>query len=310
MLKECLYSILRQTFADFEIVVGNDFPKENLSAEVLGIHDSRVRFINHARNLGEIRNGNVVLEMSRGKYFTWLDDDDMYAPSFLKEAYASLSGADAPDCVFTSYVMGDVFPEKMKNPESKINFFSGREFLRQYLLRKIKTQGCYGLFNTGYLRKIGGMEQLGDGFFSPYSDNLIAIRAGLLKKVAYIDGPLVLFRTHGGSGTWTSTDVDAYRRAQARFLSKSIEVFKSKKLQGDFNFNLYLLLEWCMSDYFTVMIRSGLLQIKKLIGYCLFIIKYTLMLGRYRYRVIKSLFGGGCKLIFYLRRPQPVLKAQ
>jgi len=104
MLKECLSSILGQTFTDFEIIVGNDFPGEFLSTEVFDIHDPRVRIINQARNLGEIENGNVLLRWARGKYFTWLDDDDMYAPSFLESVYASLVKFDFPPCVFTSYM--------------------------------------------------------------------------------------------------------------------------------------------------------------------------------------------------------------
>ena len=296
MLKDCLSSILRQTFSDFEIIVGNDFPKDKLSAEFLGIHDPRIQFVNNVRNLGEIKNGNAVLKMSRGKYFTWFDDDDMYAPSFLHEAYAFLSKLDSPDCVFTSYMTGDIFPEKMEFPKSEVKLFSGREFLRQYLLRKIKTQGCYGLFKAEYLKGIGGMEQLGNGSFSPYSDNLLVIRAGLLKRIVYIDSPLVFFRTHAGSGTWTNADVDAYRSAQADFLSKSVEIFK--ELYDDFYSNLFLLLEWCVSDYSTVMIRSGFLQIKKLIKYNLFIMRYALMLKQYCCRMIWILH----RSMFYLIR--------
>ena len=55
MLKQTLMSISAQTFSDFEVIVGNDYIQEPLSAELLGIMDPRIRFINHPQNLGEAR---------------------------------------------------------------------------------------------------------------------------------------------------------------------------------------------------------------------------------------------------------------
>jgi len=48
MLLEYLSSILGQTFSDFELIVGNDYIKENISTELVGVHDPRIRFVNHA----------------------------------------------------------------------------------------------------------------------------------------------------------------------------------------------------------------------------------------------------------------------
>ncbi|MFA4853438.1 MAG: glycosyltransferase, partial [Bacteroidales bacterium] len=61
LLKQTLLSILEQSFADFEVIVGNDFPDETISAESLGIDDRRVRFINNKQNLGELENMNSLL---------------------------------------------------------------------------------------------------------------------------------------------------------------------------------------------------------------------------------------------------------
>src|SRR5713226_4574644 len=113
LLAETLSSILRQTFCDFEIIVGNDNPNRTLSAASLGIHDSRIRFVNHSRNLGELGNMNSLLGLARGRYFTWIADDDLYAPNFLHAVHAALNKFEFPPCVYTSYVIASAIPEVM-----------------------------------------------------------------------------------------------------------------------------------------------------------------------------------------------------
>ena len=108
------------------------------------------------------------------------------------------------------------------------------------------------------------MCQLGKSWTSPYSDNLLAIEAGLLNRVVYIPDPLFFYRVHEGSISAVSGDIDAYSSAQKELLPKSIHVFKNNGLRDELNSNLYLLLLWCMNDYFTVMRRSGKPQWHKL----------------------------------------------
>ena len=112
MLKQTLMSISAQTFSDFEVIVGNDYVQDPLSAELLGIMDSRIRFINHPQNLGEASNMNTLLNLSRGRYFTWQCDDDLYAPNFLGEVHSTLLKFNCPTCVFTAYefIYGTSFP--------------------------------------------------------------------------------------------------------------------------------------------------------------------------------------------------------
>src|SRR3972149_1596543 len=103
LLKQTLISIINQTFTDFEVIVGNDYIGEVLDADVLGIEDPRIRFINHECNLGELNNMNALLAAAKGKYFTWQFDDDLYAPDFLKAVHAAIMKFDFPHCVYTSY---------------------------------------------------------------------------------------------------------------------------------------------------------------------------------------------------------------
>jgi glycosyltransferase involved in cell wall biosynthesis len=277
LLKETLLSIIGQTFSDFEVIVGNDYTQESLSAELLDIQDQRIRFINHAQNLGEIKNMNSLLAMSRGRYFTWLADDDMYTPGFLESVHASLIKFGFPPCAFTSFMNGVSFPGKIDTSLGEGQLFKGRQFLQLYLTHTLKTQGCYGVFDVEYLRRIGGIEQLGNGF-SPYSDVLLAIQSGLLEKIVYIDAPLIFFRTHESSISYTNPDFDAYSSAQEDLCRKCINIFSREGLRDDFQSNLSLLLKWCIKDFSTVVRRSGSINGKQVITYLLFVRRYISLL--------------------------------
>lgn len=279
LLKETLTSIAGQTFREFEVIVGNDYPKEPVSEELLDIWDPRIRYINHPRTLGELGNTHALLAEGRGRYFTWLADDDLYAPNFLEAVHSALVRFDFPPCVFTSYAFGSDPPfNGLVLAAERDRLMSGREFLRAYLEKTVNIQGCYGVFDIQYLRRIGGMEQLGNGF-SPYSDVLLGIRAGSLERVVYIDAPLVFFRAHSGSISLTSGDVEAYCSAQRDLCRKSVVIFRSRQLSPDFRRNLDSLLRWCVRDFVAVVRRSRGLTWGEGIRYLAFLVRYVPLLG-------------------------------
>jgi glycosyltransferase involved in cell wall biosynthesis len=277
-LAKALSSILDQTFEDFEVLVGNDYVSERLSGDVFGVTDPRIRFINHSQNLGELKNMNYLLEESRGKYFTWLADDDLYARAFLQRVHEEIAKFQSPACVFTGYAKGTVFQTDLRDDGTEGRLLTGREFLHKYLARDVRAQGCYGVFDREHLRRLGGMQQLGGGF-SPYSDNLLAIRAGLLERVVYIDTPLVFLRLHDGAISVTSPDVDAYTSAQEELCRECVIIFRHESVRDDFKSNLLLLLRWCVGDFYSVLERSAGFQGRRVLRYLPFLGRYGRMLG-------------------------------
>jgi glycosyltransferase involved in cell wall biosynthesis len=302
MLRECLLSILEQSFVDFEIVVGNDYVYKQLTNENIGIQDSRVHIVNNRNNFGEINNMNSLLAMSSGKYFTWLADDDMYTINFLSAINDALIMYNYPECVFTSYSHGDTMSEKVVEYAGRLNFIDGRQFLQRYLSKKYKTLGCYGVFNTKYLRRIGGMKQLGTGF-SPYSDNLLAIQVGSLDKVVYIDAPLIFFRTHEQSISYSSGDIEAYVSAQKALLKNCISLFHSEGSKFNYYQNIFLLIDLFISDFFCVLRRSRKLQPHNLIKYLVFVINHLKLLKNYKCKIVVRLLKNLVKHLLFLIVP-------
>lgn len=285
LLVETIRSICSQTFSDFEVLIGNDNPARSITADALGINDSRIRYLNYNSNLGELRNMNHLLELSYGRYFTWLADDDLYAPDFLGAMYRALVWLDHPVCVFTSFTEEYELLNQNKEIKEQAQIFTGRQFLEKFLSRDIKAHGCCGIFNVDYLKKIGGMRQLGQGH-SPYSDTLLAIQAGLLNKVGYINSPLMFYRDHGGSISSISKDLIAYKTAQEDLCAQCVDIFNHESLRDNFEISLYELLTfWCIEQFCVVVIRNGKIPLQILKDYLLFIRKYAKLLGNYKYKM-------------------------
>lgn len=78
MLERALKSITKQTFQDYEIIVVNDF---GLPVEKVVNEFDKARLINHEANKGLSGSRNTGIKASRGKYITFLDDDDVISPN-------------------------------------------------------------------------------------------------------------------------------------------------------------------------------------------------------------------------------------
>jgi glycosyltransferase involved in cell wall biosynthesis len=86
-LTDCLNSVSRQSFRDFEVIVWNNASTDKTGqiAESFEEKDSRFRLFHsvHDLKLGEAR--NLAIEQSRGDFIAFLDSDDLWDPIFLHE---------------------------------------------------------------------------------------------------------------------------------------------------------------------------------------------------------------------------------
>lgn len=84
-LRECLDSVLAQTFCDYEVIMTNDGSTDNSGSicDEYARRDSRFRTI-HKANGGLSSARNAALDIARGEYIFFLDSDDFITPSCLQ----------------------------------------------------------------------------------------------------------------------------------------------------------------------------------------------------------------------------------
>lgn len=269
-LEQCLKSILNQEFKNYEVLVGNNDPDAPIDLSSLGIADSRIRVINREKNIGSLENAMDLLTQSSAKYFTWLADDDLYLKGFLSPLMKALDENPAAEIAFSSYQDGPS-PDELVVDSSVADFqvLSAAQYLELYLGRKIKLIGNYGIWKRELLVKVGGMKRLGTGG-SPYCDTLLAVEAGYAKCILFLPLPLVFFRTHQASHSWTSQDLSGYATAQADLFRYSENVFQNTDLAKDRldRVRYDLLSHWCLSFFGAVACRSKELQFRVWPSYC------------------------------------------
>ena len=96
-LRQCLDSLLEESFHDFEIVAVDDCSPDN-SAAILAEYaarDERVRVVTLTQNVGLGRARNVGLEHAAGEYVWFVDSDDWLGRGALKAVAERLVATDA-----------------------------------------------------------------------------------------------------------------------------------------------------------------------------------------------------------------------
>ena len=87
-LKECIESILNQTFQDFELIIIDDASPYPIREIISQFNDPRISYYRNKTNSGAINvvdNWNKCLSLAQGEYFCLMGDDDIMGCEYLAE---------------------------------------------------------------------------------------------------------------------------------------------------------------------------------------------------------------------------------
>jgi cellulose synthase/poly-beta-1,6-N-acetylglucosamine synthase-like glycosyltransferase len=75
-----LYSIINQSFQDFEIIIVNDASEDETENIIkrIQLDDDRIKLISHSKNLGVYRSRIESILNTKSKFILLMDPDDMY----------------------------------------------------------------------------------------------------------------------------------------------------------------------------------------------------------------------------------------
>lgn len=236
-LKECLVSIINQSFKNIEIICVNDGSTDD-SLEILESFqkmDKRIKIINQI-NKGLSAARNTGLDIAKGKYIGFVDSDDYIHPDMYKMLYDAIEkyDVDISVCNYTSIEKGE-FVSKSFTEDCLID--SRDDYIREVLL-DTKIQNY--VWTRLYKRELFDNVRFPVGFL--FED--VSVSTQLLNKINkayYISKPLYYYRIREGSITSTislSTIDDSIYNAYERYL-------KIKKDFSELNdINVYSMLVW------------------------------------------------------------------
>jgi glycosyltransferase involved in cell wall biosynthesis len=90
LLRECIDSILCQTYGNFEVLIIDDCSPDNTSEVAQSFRDPRVKYFRDELDLGHVRSKNRGISLARGKYIWIIDADDYLRRSYILQRYVDL----------------------------------------------------------------------------------------------------------------------------------------------------------------------------------------------------------------------------
>ncbi len=287
MVSDLINKFLNQEYFNIEILLGNDYQDKLLTNESLNIYDKRLKIFNHQHNLGELNNLNFLLEKSNGTYFTWHFDDDSINSLFLKSVSLAIVDNSFPKCILTNfeYIYNN---EPIKNRDfkiEKINHLSGIKIFNLYTERKIHLCSLAGVYDTNYLKSLGGVKRLSSGHMALYSEYLLIVQLSNLDKIIYLDHPLVYNRIHDGGFSANSKDYILFREAGFNLVKESIDLLVNQNSNNFKPANLTYLLDISLSNF---VVRSSINPAKNYKSFINYIKDFENLFNNSRYILIKD----------------------
>jgi glycosyltransferase involved in cell wall biosynthesis len=90
LLPECVGSIFSQTYSNFEVLIMDDSSPDNTPEVASSFRDSRIKYVRNECNLGQLRNYNKGIGLSRGKYVWLISADDYLRQPYILQRYVEL----------------------------------------------------------------------------------------------------------------------------------------------------------------------------------------------------------------------------
>lgn len=76
-IRQAIESVLSSSFNDFELLISDDCSNDDTWDIIQEYSDPRIKAWKNEKNIGEYQNRNKILSLAKGKYFLFVDGDDI-----------------------------------------------------------------------------------------------------------------------------------------------------------------------------------------------------------------------------------------
>lgn len=166
-----LKSLTLQTYKQFEVILVDDNADVEWTAKVSSIvrevcSSLDIKYIVNANNIGSAAARNRGIAEAKGKYITFLDDDDVYLPEKIEMQLKDMIDSDADFGITDLYLYNESNELIDKRIRTYIKSYEIKDLMRYHLMFHMTGTDSF-MFKTDYLRKIGGFPgiDLGDEFY-------------------------------------------------------------------------------------------------------------------------------------------------
>lgn len=202
-LSDCLDSIFTQTFRDFEVISINDASTDN-SYSILIDYASKhpnMKVINLIKNQGLSHARNVGMDIANGKYFIFVDSDDMIATDMLEILWKNIRDENIDLLYFNMEFLIEANWAKQKVRDVNYTEFEGiysgmQMFAKLYKNKQLKVEVCRQLYAKKFIED--NCLRFYEGIL--HEDNLFSFLCAMkAKRVRNINDKLYIYRQRNGS---------------------------------------------------------------------------------------------------------------
>lgn len=218
-LRECMDSILAQTFDDFELIVCDNASTDD-TVQIIEEYmrrDRRISLHRAASNQGAAANFNWAFQLARAEYFKWCAGDDVLEPDYLERCMKALESDPGAVLAYSGAI--DIDENSVRVREIYDNRvplrFGAPEVHVRFLDLVSYGHSCIAVFGVARRNDLEKTSVIG-----PYvgSDRTLLAELGLRGKLLRIGDDRLLHREHRGRSV---NEIKDLRRRAVWFDSKA-----------------------------------------------------------------------------------------
>ncbi len=202
-IRECIDSILNQSFGDFELIISDDSSKDDTLKIIESFDDPRIKIFHNDHQLGLVGNWNRCIELAKGEYIMIFHQDDVMGNDNLLGKVNVLNNNLNAGLVYSDVCRIDGESQIIDNgwffkTESSEDFCkSGKKFFEE-LFSGFNIVCCPGVMvRKKCYEKLSNFDKR-----LPFSaDWEMWLRISLFYDIAYLKKPLINYRVHNDNET-------------------------------------------------------------------------------------------------------------
>lgn len=178
-LKDCITSVLNQTYTDFELIFFDNNSTDGSAGFVFNnFNDKRIKLHTSDKNLGFAGGNNKALEYAAGEYIVLLNNDTLVESNWLEELFKCVSSADnigmAQSLVYTEGI-----PLRYYEKNGTINLL-GHNIMEVFGINDdgtgeiVQANGCSLIIKRNVLEKVKGLFE--DEYFAYAEDTFLSLK--------------------------------------------------------------------------------------------------------------------------------------
>ena len=200
-IRGVLDALLGQTYQNLEIIISDDASSDNgiQICQEYALKDKRIKAIKQGKNIGYLRNFELVLREAKGEYFFWAADDDMWESNFvstLKDILdKNLDYALAMPSMKQVFADGQVYKNVFFEGSKNLTRLSYLEIFKMAIRKNPPIEFLYyGLWRTDALKKLM-FNKFFDGFPNTIAHDKTLMYEASLSYHFYITSDVLWYKT-------------------------------------------------------------------------------------------------------------------